>query len=114
MLYNTNLSFALKNEMGEYEVKDFILFQLDKFNSSFKNLKVNYDKNNGITFKLRCPFCNEYHYYTYKFNTFFKSDMIIGGCENLGEQSFIIGKSDKVIERVKRYMSIKSRIYAML
>lgn len=114
LLYDTNLSLALKNEMGQYEINDFILFQINKSSNKFRDINIKYTINKEIRFKVKCPICSKYHYYNYSLDNFFKRKMIIGGCELLGEQIFFIGKTKKVYERINKYMEIKNRAYAML
>ena len=114
LLYDTNLSLALKSEIGQYEVKDFVLFQAKNGSSKFENLYIKYTKNKEIRFKVKCPLCNKYHYYTYSLDVFFKREMIIGGCELLGEQIFFVGRTKKVHERINKYMDIRNKMYAML
>lgn len=113
-LYNTNLSFALKNQIGQYEIKDFVLFNINSLNDKSKNIYVKYTENKEIIFKIKCPLCNKYHYYTYNLYTFFKRKITIGGCDLLGEQIFLIGQTEKVIEMVNKYIDMKNKAYAML
>ena len=114
LLYDTNLSLALKNEIGQYEVREFILFEINNSSIKFEKIHIKYTKNKEIRFKVKCPICNKYHYYTYSLDNFFKREMIIGGCDLLGEQIFFIGKTKKVYERINKYMEIKNKVYAML
>ncbi|UZW14542.1 hypothetical protein OSC52_01490 [Clostridium pasteurianum] len=113
-LYDTNLSFALKNQVGQYDVGDFALFKINSLNDKFKGVYVKYTENKEITFKIKCPLCNKYHYYTYNLDTFFKREITIGGCELLGEQIFLIGHTEKVAGVINKYINIKSKVYAML
>lgn len=113
-LYNTNLSFALKNQIGQYEIKKFTLFKINSLNNKFENIDIKYTDNKEIAFKIKCPICNKYHYYTYSLDIFFKREVTLGGCEFLGEQIFLIGNTEKISEIINKYMNIKNKVYAML
>jgi hypothetical protein len=114
MLCNTNLSLALKNQLGKYEMLNFTIFQIKILEKQFENLNVNLINNSEISIKLKCPFCSKYHYYKFKINDFRNTKMFIGGCENLGLTIFFIGDFKKVSETIKRHNEIDNMVYAMI
>ncbi|WP_127837046.1 hypothetical protein [Clostridium prolinivorans] len=114
MLLTTDISIALKNHYGQYEIKEISLFELNKLKNSFLNLDVRLNKNKEVSFRLKCPLCGEYHYYKYNINEILKRDMVIGGCEILGMPLFFIGDCRKVNWRIKKYNQINKSIYAMI
>ncbi|MDP4143460.1 MAG: hypothetical protein Q8936_03110 [Bacillota bacterium] len=114
MLFNTSVAIALKNSVGQYGIRQITLFQLEKINTLFDNFQAKVVKNKDIVFKVKCPLCGQYHYYRYNFYDLMKREMVIGGCENLGVPVFFIGKEDKVIEKVNKYIEVNKKICAML
>lgn len=113
MLLNTDISIALKNFYGQYDINRFSLFERNKINRNFISLQVKVN-NNGIMLKLRCPLCGKYHYYRYSLNEFIKKSLIVGGCEVLGMPLFYVGSYDKVKQRVRRHNQINKKLYAMI
>ncbi|WP_125153334.1 hypothetical protein [Clostridium rectalis] len=112
MIICTNISLALKNIRGEYDLKDVSLFEIkNKISTSFKNIKV-VDK--YIEFRVYCPLCEGYHNYKYKLKDIFKNNLIVGGCEELGLPLFYIGSHDRINKKIAEYNNINNTIYAML
>lgn len=113
MLFNTDISIALKNFQGFYDLKTFSLFDMNKINENFTSLEI---KNCGktILFKVKCPYCGKYHNYKYGINEFVKKDLIIGGCEVLGLPLFYAGHYSKVNKRISRYNNANKQLYAMI
>jgi hypothetical protein len=114
MLFNTDMSIALKNFYGHYDINRFSLFETNKINENFTSLKVKVQNNREIILKVKCPLCGNYHCYRYSINEFVKRKLIIGGCEALGEPLFYIGNYDKVNEKVNQFKSTNKKMYAMI
>lgn len=114
MIYDTKLSLAVKNEFGQYEIREFTLFDMYNINSIFKNLEFRSNKNREIKFKIKCPICNNYHYYSFKIKNFYNIGMMIGGCEILGLPLFFLGERKKVNERINKYKVISKENYIMV
>lgn len=114
LLIDTDISIALKNLYGEYEIKEISLFELGKLRSGFPSLEVILNRNKEINFRIKCPLCGEYHYYNYNIKDLLKKDMLIGGCEILGMPIFYIGNCSKVYQRISKYNKINKAICAMI
>jgi hypothetical protein len=114
MLLDTDMSIALKNIYGTYDINNFSLFETDKINRSFTSLKVKVRNNKEIIFKIKCPICGKYHSYKYGINEFIKRRFIVGGCEALGTPLFYIGTYDKVMQKVNQVKNINKQVYAMI
>ena len=114
LLLNTEVSFALKNTSGQYEIKEFSLFEMDKVKKDFPSIEMYLNKNKEFSFGLRCPLCGEHHRYSYNLNEFLKRDMVIGGCESLGMPLFFIGNQRKVHQRIKGINEASRKICATI
>lgn len=113
MLFNTDISIALKNFQGFYDIETFSVFEINKINKNFTSLEIkNYNK--AIFFKVKCPHCGKHHNYKYSINEFIKKELIIGGCEVLGLPLFYMGDYNRVNKRVSRYNNINKQLYAMI
>lgn len=113
MLLDMDISIALKNFYGSYDVKSFSLFKASKINENFPSLKVK-AINKGINIEVNCSICGNYHYYRYSFNEFIKKDLIVGGCEVLGVPLFYIGSYIEVKQIIDRYNNVNKDLYAMM
>ncbi|MBU3092578.1 hypothetical protein KPL35_10885 [Clostridium sp. CF011] len=114
MVFDTNIAMALKNPNGEYKVCELTIFEIENMETVFPSLKVELHKGTEILIKVKCSLCEEFHFYHYNINEFFKINMVIGGCEQLALPIFLIGKNQKVIEKVNEYRQTIEKIYAMI
>ena len=114
MIFNTDMSIALKNFYGQYDLKNFSLFEINKINESFTSLKVKIQNNEEIILKIKCPLCGNYHQYKYSVNEFARRKIIIGGCEVLGLPLFYIGNHYKVKQKISRIDGINKEVCAMI
>jgi hypothetical protein len=113
MLLNTDISIALKNYSGCYDLKRFSIFEINQINKSFTSLEVKiYGKT--ISFEFKCSLCGKYHYYKYGINELIKKEIIVGGCEVLGLPLFYLGNYDKVKTIVNKHNNTNKQVYAML
>lgn len=113
VLLDMDISIALKNFSGSYDVKNFSLFETSKIGERFPSLKLK-TVNKGISIEIKCPVCEGFHYYRYSFNELIKRELIVGGCEVLGIPLFYIGNYDKVKQRVDRCNNVNRSLYAMM
>jgi len=114
LIFDTNIAMALKNSSGEYKIEQLTIFEIERMKNKFSSLTVNMNKGNDILIKVKCPLCGEYHLYHYNINELLKRNMVIGGCEQLGLPVFLIGKNQKVIEKVNDYKQTIEKIYALI
>jgi hypothetical protein len=114
LLYDTQISFALKNILGQYEINEFSLFEIDKISKKFPNLNISISRQKEVGFRIECPLCGEYHKYSYNLNEFVKREMVIGGCEVLGIPLFYIGNKFKVFQRVSKINEVNKNVSAMI
>lgn len=114
MLINTDISFAIKNACGQYEINESSIFHMEKLKSKFPLVNIDTEKNKVLKIQVKCPICSERHVYNYNINDLFKREMIIGGCENSGTPVFYLGNHNKLLERIQKLNNISSKLYAML
>jgi hypothetical protein len=114
LIFDTNIAMALKNSSGEYRVEQLTIFEIESMKTKFPNLNLNVNKGNEILIKVKCPLCGEHHVYHYNINELLKRNMVIGGCEQLALPIFLIGKNQKVIEKVNEYRQTIEKIYALI
>ncbi|MCY6355503.1 hypothetical protein [Clostridium sp. ZS2-4] len=114
MFIDSVISVAFKNYSGQYDLKKISIFEIVDMSKYFDVVDTVYTNNKEIEVKVKCPICREYHYYTYKINELIKGAMVIGGCEKVGSPIFFIGKTEKVEEKINKYMEVNKKIYAML
>ena len=114
MIFDTNIAMALKNSKGEYKVEQLTIFEIESMNIRFPSLNIEFYKGNEIVIKVKCSLCGESHFYHYNISELLKKNMVIGGCEQLALPIFLIGKNQKVIEKVNEHRKVIDRIYAMI
>lgn len=114
LLLNSNRYIAFKNYFGQYEIKEFSLFRLEKVYEGFTHLKINIIKNKEILISMKCPICDEIHTYNYNIDELLKRELLVGGCEIMGTPLFYIGSKKNVEEYVLKYNEINKKIYAMI
>ncbi len=114
MLCNTNLSISLKNEIGQYKIEKFNLFQIYKLNDVFPNFNICITNNMEVEIKLKCPVCHRYHSYKFRISDFRNTKMFLGGCEHSGTTILFIGNSKKISETINKYREIENMVYAMI
>ena len=114
MLIDTNISIALRNTYGSYDIKEFSIFELVNLKEVAEELKINTSKNKYVTLNVNCPLCGKYHDYKYSSFELINREVIIAGCEELAIPVLFIGKSFKVKERINRYKEINTKILAMI
>ncbi|NMM61564.1 hypothetical protein HBE96_02405 [Clostridium sp. P21] len=113
MLLDMDITIALKNFYGSYDIKSFSLFESSKINEKFPSLKLK-TVNKGISIEVKCSICGNFHCYRYSFYEIIKGDLIVGGCEALGMPLFYIGNYDKVKQKVDRCNNVNKSLYAMM
>lgn len=114
MVFNTECSIALKNNLGQYYLKSFSIFEIDKIICELPSLEVIWSKKCDIYFKIKCPICGEDHYYKYNINEFMRREVVIGGCEITGIPIFYIGRDKNVYERVNRFNDMAKKISSII
>lgn len=114
MLCNTNLSISLKDEIGQYKIVNFNLFQINNIDDEFENFHIYLTNNMGIEIKMKCPVCHRYHCYKFKISDFKCSKMFLAGCEYSGITILFIGNKQKISETINRYRKIESMVHAMI
>ncbi|QGU94125.1 hypothetical protein GOM49_02295 [Clostridium bovifaecis] len=113
MLIDTVVSAAFKNSLGQYDIKRISIFNITDMYKYFNCIEVNSVLSREIQLKIKCPICEEHHYYCYDITHLIKGSMVIGGCEKLGYPVFFIGNKEKVEEKINKYKEVNEKIYAM-
>ena len=106
LILNSEISIALKNYCGQFNLINFSIFEIGKINSRLDLLKVRLVKHNVLLFKINCPVCGNKHYYRYSICEFLKREILIGGCEVYGTPLFYIGNNKKIIKKVNTYNKV--------
>ncbi|AYF54160.1 hypothetical protein Z959_06300 [Clostridium novyi B str. ATCC 27606] len=114
MIIDTEVSIALKNSVGQYDMKRISIFKINKVTEIFKYIYLASVSKKEIQFKIKCSICGEYHYYSYDVMSFLRGSMTIGGCENLGYPIFFIGQKEKVEDKINKYREVNENIYVMI
>lgn len=114
MVIDSVISVAFKNYIGQYDLKRLSIFDITSMSKYFELVNGVCTNNKEIEVKVKCPICGEYHYYTYGISELIKGAMVIGGCEKIGSPVFFIGKTEKVEEKINKYIEVNKKIYAML
>jgi hypothetical protein len=114
LIFDTNIAMALKDSSGKYKIEQLTIFEIESMNKKLPSLSVNVNNGNEILVKAKCPLCYEYHLYHYNINDLLKRNMVIGGCEQLALPIFLIGKAEKVIEKVNEHKENIEKVYALI
>jgi len=114
LVLDTNIAMALKDSNGQYKVEELTIFEMESINTRFPFLSVEFHKGNEMKIKVKCSMCGEYHFYKYNINELLRTNMVIGGCEQLALPIFFIGKNEKVISKVNEHIQTIKKIYAMI
>jgi len=110
MLYNALVNIAVRNSIGEYEIKGFSIFETAKNNFAFSTVEIKNYKNKELVFKVLCPYCSEHHYYKYRINEIIKRDMLIGGCHIMGYPIMFIGNYNYISEKIMQFSQVNKKI----
>ncbi|MBV7272359.1 hypothetical protein [Clostridium thailandense] len=113
MVFNTDISIALKDFNGCYVLQKFSIFKINEINKNFSSLGVEV-YNKIICFKIKCPLCGKSHYYKYSINELIRKELSVGGCEALGLPLFYIGRYERVNQIVSMHNNMNKKICAML
>lgn len=114
MLLDTNIAIALKESNWQYKIEDISLFSIENIGKTLKAMDIDTYRGKDVLIKVKCPLCDEIHFYNYHIANIIKKDIIIGGCDKLGVPIFFIGKKNTIIKRVQEYIQINNKIYAMI
>ncbi len=114
MILDTNIAMAVKNSNGQYRVEELTIFELESMKNRFPCLYVKVNKGKEIFVEVKCLLCGEYHHYHYNVDELLRTNMVIGGCEQLALPIFFIGKNEKVIKKVAEHRQTTEKIYAMI
>lgn len=114
MVYDTNISVALKTSMSQYNIQTISLFRQDEISRLLSSVRINRNKFSSITFQVKCPICGKNHMFNYKISDIIKYEMTIGGCDFCGTPIFFMGKDNKIQAHIGKYEEVNKKIYAMI
>ena len=114
LIFNTNIAIALKDSSCEYKVCELTIFEIESINIKFPILNIKICEGKEILIDVKCSLYGEDHFYHYNINKLLKRNMVIGGCEQSALPIFLIGKNQKVIEKVNDYKQTIEKIYALI
>lgn len=114
MLINSEFIIAVKDNYGQYYLKDFSIFNIQFLNNCFTTFNFALNKKKKITIKAKCPICDGTHYYKYSISDILNGNVLVGGCESFGIPLFYIGNYEDVINIVKRYNVMNKSLLAMI
>ncbi|EDK35699.1 hypothetical protein [Clostridium kluyveri] len=114
MIFETNMGIAIKTLEGNYILKNFSAFNLNKINENSTSLNVSFLNNKILSLKIKCIFCENTHYYKYSIGELIRKDMIIGGCDMLGLPILYIGNCKIIENEILKHNKVNTRIYAMI
>ena len=114
LIFDTNIAIALKDSGGEYKVCELTLFEIESMKNRFTILNIKICEGKEILIDVKCSLCGEDHFYHYNINKLLKRNMVIGGCEQSALPIFLIGKNEKVVEKVNEHRKIIEKIYARI
>ncbi|MCI1945290.1 hypothetical protein [Clostridium luticellarii] len=114
MIFETNISIAVKNSREKYDIKNFSIFDINDINESFPSLKISFVNSKILLVGVKCGLCGDIHYYRYSINELIKKAVVIGGCEMLGFPILYIGNYDVIKSRISRHNEIQEKMHALV
>ena len=114
MVFESNMSIAVKNENGEYKIRKGCFFKFKELNKEITSLNSIKIFNGEIILNIQCPLCGASHYYRYSLKELTSEGILIGGCEEIGIPIFYIGNYEKIMKKIFDYNNTNKNIYAML
>lgn len=112
MILETEVTVALKNNDGGYDVSSISVFKADGLNVSYTVARSKTKSGRSITLKVRCPLCGGTHTFKYSLHEFCVRSIIVGGCEFTGIPLFYAGDEARVREKISRISKIEKKICA--
>lgn len=114
MIINSLISAAVKNGNGEYRIVTLSIFQIEKLQEEFEELDIIRNSHDEVIIGIKCMLCGDYHIYRYEIKNFIFKTINICGCEKLGVPIIIIGKTDEIKNRVKKYDEANKKVNEIL
>lgn len=114
MIFQTDMSIAVKTIEGNYSIKNFSAFNLNKINEESTCLSMSFLNNKILTLKVNCMLCENIHYYKYNISELIRKDITIGGCDVLGFPILYIGNCKAIENEILKYNKANTRIYALI